>query len=84
VQTVGSEVSEEPDPYQDGPRVRPGRFVPKTGESAAEPEAKDDEGSSLGMTLAASVASSARCSLHAIVERRNMEVPQRYPTNVVE
>jgi len=55
VQAVGSEVSEEPDPYKDGSRVHPGRFLPKTGERAAEPEAKDEEGSSLGMTLAASV-----------------------------
>ena len=68
MQSVGSELSEEPDPYRDGPRVRPGRFLPKTGESAAEPEAKDEEGSSLGMTLAASMASSDYCILHAIVE----------------
>jgi hypothetical protein len=68
VQAVGSEVSEEPDPYKDGSRVHPGRFLPKTGERAAEPEAKDEEGSSLGMTLAASMASSDYCILHAIVE----------------
>jgi hypothetical protein len=67
VQAVGSEVSEEPDPYKDGSRVHPGRFLPKTGERAAEPEAKDEEGSSLGMTLAASVASSDCCILHVIV-----------------
>ena len=45
MQSVGSELSEEPDPYRDGSRVHPGRFVPKTGESAAEPEAKVEEGS---------------------------------------
>ena len=67
MQAVGSEVSEEPDPYKDGSRVHPGRFLPKTGERAAEPEAKDEEGSSLGMTLAASVASSDCCILYALV-----------------